>query len=175
MDNNTNLFFLIFNLSRRFEILDRLMVFTTVYVIYLSVLLTVLLALKGGAKEKKAFLLTILGIPAAFLLINLIHLIVSKPRPFVALNLSPLITEPTYHTFPSIHATIMAIIAFSYAYFKSKWAPFFLLLMLWVGVSRIFVGVHYPLDILGGIAVGILAIFISLKIKKFLGKFFLPA
>lgn len=175
MDNNTNLFFLIFNLSRRFAVLDQLMIFAAVYVIYLAALLTILLTLKGGTKEKKASLLIILGMPIAFLLVNLIHLIVSKPRPFVVFNLSPLMTEPTYYSFPSIHTTIMAVIAFSYTYFKSRWSVLFLPLMLWVGVSRIFVGVHYPLDILGGITVGILAIFISLMIKKFLGRFFLPA
>ncbi len=164
MDNTS--FFLIFNLSRKWPLLDIFMVFTTNYVIYISILLIFFLAFKGKAKERKALLLIILAMPVAILLIKCIHLFINEPRPFVTFNFFPLADNNPDPSFPSRHATIMAVIAFSYAYFKSKWALLFLILMILIGISRVYVGVHYPLDVLGGFILGI----ISLSLAHFLSK-----
>lgn len=168
--DNISLFFLIFNLSGRFLILDQLMLFAAVYLIYLSALPIFVFAFKGGENEKKTLLLIILAMPIAFILINLIHLVFIEIRPFAELNFSPLIKEATFYSFPSIHTTIMAVIAFAYTYLKSKWSILFLLLMLWVGISRIFVGVHYPLDILGGMIVGLISIIVAKRLSSFFQK-----
>lgn len=164
MDNAS--FFLIFNLSRKWPLLDTFMIFITNYVIYLIFLLIFFLAVKGKVKERKALVLTILAIPIAILLIKFIHLFVNEPRPFVTFNFQPLTDNKPDPSFPSRHATIMAVIAFSYTYFKSKWALLFIILMILIGISRIYIGVHYPIDILGGFMVGI----ISLSLAHFFGK-----
>ena len=165
MDNQT-LFFLIYNLSHQSQILDNIMVFITNYVISLTILLTFILAIKGKIAEKKALLLIILGIPISILLIQGIHLFISEPRPFVTFNFTPLANNYAGSSFPSRHATIMAVIAFAYSYFKSKWAAFFLILMILVGISRIYVGVHYPLDIIGGFITGIISLAVAEQILK---------
>jgi undecaprenyl-diphosphatase len=36
-------------------------------------------------------------------------------------------------------------------------SPLFLLAAILIGYSRVYVGVHYPLDVLAGIAVGVLS------------------
>ena len=166
--DNTGLFFLIFNLSHHSQALDSLMVFVTNYFIHLSILLIFFLGIKGKINEKKALILIILAIPISILLIQGVHLFIHEPRPFITYNFIPLANNTSSLSFPSRHATIMAVIAFAYTYFKSKWAPLFLTLMLWVSISRIYVGVHYPLDILGGFIVGAISIIIALQIKKFL-------
>jgi len=164
--DNTALFFSIYNLSHQSEILDRVMIFITNYLIYMTMLLTFILAIKGSAAEKKAFLLIILGIPISILLILGIHLFIHEPRPFVTFNFTPLTDNKPDLSFPSRHATLMAVIAFAYTYFKSKWSLFFLILMILVGISRIYVGVHYPLDVLGGFIVGILAMLFAIIFAK---------
>lgn len=165
---NTDLFFQIFNLNGKSWILDQLMIFATTYLIYLAILLVFILGLKGGIKERKSFLIIILSIPIAVLLIKTIHLFFFEPRPFVAFHFSPIVFETSNASFPSRHATISAVIAFAYTYFRSKWAPFFLSMMVWIGISRIFVGVHYPLDVLGGFASGAISILLGLQVKKIL-------
>lgn len=170
MDNNTSLFFLIFNLSNKSPFLDSIMIFGARVLIYLTFLVMFILIFKGGTKERKAIILALLSMPLVFLIIAVIHLFFIEPRPFIRYHFSPLISflfvnDPS---FPSRHASMMAVVAFSYTYFKSKWALLFLIFMIWVGLSRIFVGVHYPLDIVGGILTGFVSILLTKQFIKFL-------
>lgn len=164
--DNLGLFFLIFGLNNQSKLADYLMIFGAEYVIYFIFILMFFLTIKGGVKEKKSLFLALICLPIAVIIVKLIHLFFFEPRPFIDYAISPLILHKADASFPSRHTLIAAVIAFSYVYFKSKWALLFLLLMLWVGISRIYVGVHYPLDIIGGIAIGIITFLIALQIKK---------
>lgn len=144
------------------------MIFGARFIIYLTFLLMFILAFRGGIKEKKAMIIAILSIPILILIIKIIHIFYFEPRPFITYRFSPLVDPVGDATFPSVHTSLMAALAFSYVYFRSKWASVFLLLMFWVGISRIYVGVHYPLDILGGFIVGIISLAIALQVKKLL-------
>lgn len=166
--DNTVLFFQIFNLNGRSQILDQLMIFGTTYLIYIVFLFVLIIGIKGGIKAKKAFLLIILGIPISILLIKGIHLFFYENRPFVTFNFLPIVAEQADASFPSRHATIISVIALSFTYFKSKWALLLLPIMFWIGLSRIFVGVHYPLDIIGGLITAGVALIIAIQIKKIL-------
>ncbi len=144
------------------------MIFGARFVIYLTFILMFALSFRKGTKEKKATLLAILSIPILVLMVKIIHIFYFEPRPFVTYNFSPLINPVGDASFPSVHTTLMATLAFSFVYFKSKWAMVFLLLALWVGVSRIYVGVHYPIDIIGGVIVALISLTIALQVKKLL-------
>ncbi|TSC88304.1 MAG: bacitracin transport permease BCRC [Microgenomates group bacterium Gr01-1014_7] len=142
------------------------MIFGARFIIYFTFILMFVFFFKGGVKEKKALILATLSIPILVLIIKSVHLLYFEPRPFISYHFSPLVDPVGDASFPSVHASLMAVLAFSFVHFKSKWAPLFLFLMLWVGVSRIYVGVHYPLDILGGFAVGIISLVITKQITK---------
>lgn len=164
---NAQSFYLIFNLSHQYPILDSLMIFITNYFVYLTFLFMIFLNFKGEiVKNRKAFILTVLAIPISILLIKVIHLIYAEQRPFVTFNFIPLTDNTPDLSFPSRHATIMAAISFAYFYFKSKWTNLFLFLMLIVGLSRVYVGVHYPIDVLSGFIVGGISTIISIKLIK---------
>lgn len=166
--DNVNLFFWIFNLNGQSWILDKSMVFGADKLIYLLILFIFILGIKGDTKDKKAFLLCLFGIPTAYLIIQIIHLFIFEPRPFITFHFTPIVKEAMDASFPSRHATIASLIAFSFYFFRSKWSVFFLSLAAWIGLGRVYVGVHYPLDILGGFLVSIIAIAITLKLKKFI-------
>ncbi|MDP3733235.1 MAG: phosphatase PAP2 family protein, partial [Candidatus Daviesbacteria bacterium] len=144
--------------------MDNIMIFGAEYVIYLTIILVFTLAFKSGPKEKKALILAVFAIPVAIILIKIIHLFILTPRPFGAYE--------TGASFPSRHTSIMAVFTFSYVFLKSKWAIFFVVLTLWVGIARVYVGVHYPIDILGGVIVGFLSVISAKIILKFFQKRF---
>ncbi len=130
-----------------------------------------------AAKKHKDYILAILfSVGGGEVLVWVIKHIVQRPRPFLT---DDLVFEKSF-SFPSGHA--FAAVAFYglLAYFlisavKSRfWKIFFIavcaLLALTIGISRIYLGVHWPTDVLAGFALGIawLAIIITVlkKIKK---------
>jgi undecaprenyl-diphosphatase len=66
----------------------------------------------------------------------------------------PLVAAPRDASFPSGHAATSFAAATVLSAAIPRFAPLWFLLAAAIGFSRIYVGVHYPLDILGGAAVG---------------------
>jgi undecaprenyl-diphosphatase len=66
-----------------------------------------------------------------------------------------LVSVPHSGSFPSGHTTSSFACATVLGVFVPRAAPAFYLLALAIGFSRIYVGVHWPFDVLGGIALGV--------------------
>ncbi len=91
-----------------------------------------------------------------------------RPRPFVALDqvVKLIGKSPFEKSFPSGHASAAFAMAFAMYMHNRKWGTVFLLLAFLVGIGRIIVGVHYPLDVMGGMIVGYLAALSAAPVKK---------
>lgn len=87
------------------------------------------------------------------------------PRPFATMHLTPLHSEVGY-SFPSGHATFFAALAVSMFLVDKKAGIIFSIIAILVGLSRIVIGVHYPTDVLAGLAVGALVGLIFNKVFK---------
>jgi undecaprenyl-diphosphatase len=80
---------------------------------------------------------------------------IGRPRPWRRYAIpEPLGHVPKDPSFPSGHATIAFACATVLSYFRPRLAPAFFLLAIAIGFSRVYVGVHYPLDVLGGAVLG---------------------
>lgn len=111
-------------------------------------------------QKARAFLFIVM-IGMGAVLSVLLKLVFLRDRP----TLDPLAIENTY-SFPSGHSMNSFIFFFTLAYFyyhtsknEQKSIYIFVLasfLVIMVGVSRIYLGVHYPSDIVGGFLAGIL-------------------
>lgn len=88
---------------------------------------------------------------------------VLEPRPFVSLsNVHLLVWEDDPNAFPSGHTTsTFAVISILIFKLKNKlWTVVLIFWGLLIGFSRIYVGVHYPFDVLVGIIIGVLTAYL---------------
>ncbi|TMM33884.1 MAG: phosphatase PAP2 family protein [Actinobacteria bacterium] len=68
----------------------------------------------------------------------------------------PLVRVPHDGSFPSGHATSSFACATILSIYAPRAAPAFFLLAAAIAWSRVYAGVHYPLDVLGGAVLGVL-------------------
>ena len=139
--------------------------------IFLSIATVMLFLL---IKNKKIGLSIISNIVIITILNQLLKRILQRPRPTEFR-----IVEETGYSFPSGHSMVsMAfygyLIYLIYRYIKNKYVKWILITILsilicLIGISRIYLGVHYTSDVLGGflISISYLVVYIS-SIKKLL-------
>ena len=105
---------------------------------------------------RKAGAAALLSVALCFVCSNLIlkHL-VARARPYELFTaLRPLIPLPTDSSFPSGHTTASFAAALSYLRMKpGMWTALAVLLAALIALSRLYVGVHYPTDVVGGFLV----------------------
>ena len=122
------------------------------------VLVFVLSIIYKNDNVKRIVLLCALSLLIAGGIAVLLKNAVLEPRPFVSLsNVHLLIAEDDPNSFPSGHTTsTFAVISVLMFKLRNKlWAVVLLFWGILIGFSRIYVGVHYPLDVLAGAIIGI--------------------
>ncbi|MCY9691472.1 undecaprenyl-diphosphatase [Paenibacillus alginolyticus] len=77
-----------------------------------------------------------------------------RDRPFVHHSVIQLIQHPANASFPSDHATGAFVIATAFWMFRKKDGIVWLILAACIALSRIWSGVHYPLDVIVGAMIG---------------------
>jgi undecaprenyl-diphosphatase len=81
--------------------------------------------------------------------------LVARPRPYVTDPLSVVVGyHPTTLSFPSGHAALSMAAACVLAHALPRGHVWLYLLAVVIGASRVFIGVHYPLDVVAGLLVG---------------------
>jgi len=160
---NRSLFQFIYGFSHRNFILDGAAVFCAQYLPYLLVFGFLILVFYEKGWRRKWYLFfeaAIAIILSRGLLTEIIRFFYNHPRPFDVFGFTPLIGEAG-SSFPSGHAAWFFALATVIFFRNRKWGIWFFVLALVNGIARIYVGVHWPFDILGGAAIGIAsAIFI---------------
>jgi undecaprenyl-diphosphatase len=100
--------------------------------------------------RRRTLLLTALAVWAADLTAYGLKLVVDRPRP----HLDPLVRLPTDPSFPSGHAATSFAGATMLALLVPRLAPGLYALAAAIAFSRVYVGVHYPLDVVAGALLG---------------------
>ena len=139
------------------RLLDFAGIFIAEYLPYALLLLFVYFLWFGRPAERRLdrlFLAAFALILSRGILTEIIRFAVGRPRPFTALEFSPLIEPVASFSFPSGHAAVFFAIGMLMLLFRRRWGAWFLVLAAVMGAARVFAGVHWPLDILGGAIIG---------------------
>ncbi len=119
-------------------------------------------------KTRKAGVVVLCSL-AAFLLVSELGLknIICRERPCHIDGTIPLaIQMPTSFSFPSGHTgSSFAAAGAIYAYNKRLGVPAFIIALI-VGLSRIYLFVHFPTDVLAGIMVGLFCSFVTVSVFR---------
>jgi undecaprenyl-diphosphatase len=137
-------------------------------------LMAVLLLIFGKKKGRIAVLLLVVGIALSDQLCNnVLKPLIQRIRPCNVLeNIHLLVNCTKAYSFPSSHAMniFTGCILLSHNYRKIK--VILIVIAILVSYSRIYVGVHYPFDVLAGMTLGIFCAFVVIMLFKFLSKNF---
>ena len=142
--------------------------------IALIVLSLVLLVIR---KTRRFGTAMILGLAIGAVVVNLwLKVVIARPRPYADINgfYYPLWQMMGSHTesdysFPSGHTNAaFACMVPAFLLGKKSWSWLCLLFAFLMGVSRIYLVVHYPSDVLGGLIMGTIAGLLGVLIMKHL-------
>ena len=150
---NMEFFRIINNLAYKNALLDKVMIFFSNDVPYIFMAVIVLIFILGiinNKKENRKIAVNTVVITAINLIINLmIRIIFHINRPFVDHNVNLLVSHDTASSFPSNHATGTMSIAVALNKYNKVLGLIMTILSIIVGFSRVYVGDHYPIDIIG--------------------------
>ena len=112
--------------------------------------------LVDGRIKKEVALHALASAAFAWVASEMIKSLVPSLRPFETNGLPPLtLTVPATGAFPSGHASTAFAMATAVWLHDKKIGLFFLLGALGVGIGRVMGNVHFPLDVLAGVVVGV--------------------
>lgn len=104
--------------------------------------------------NQRAVLAATLSAALANAILKGLNLLYFRPRPFAQHAVHLLFYHPTDSSFPSNAAALGFAIAAGVWFYNRAWGWGLLVIAGLFGLSRIFGGVHYPLDVLAGAVLG---------------------
>ncbi|GIN59930.1 phosphatase PAP2 family protein [Lederbergia ruris] len=96
-----------------------------------------------------------------------------RPRPFVTHDVNflsdKLETDPS---FPSNHSGGSFALAIALFWRQKKWGSILLFMAVFMALSRLYIGVHYPTDVLAGAVIALIVTMIIMSLSRYLAPLF---
>ncbi len=148
--------------------LNTLSIFGANYLWYAVIAIAVVLLFTLRRREQiRLLMFAIVVLPLIYVASIIAGALYYDPRPFVVGHFAPLIPHKPSNGFPSDHVLWSAAIS-AITFSTNKYIGLFLwLLTLLVGASRVYVGVHHPIDIVASMVIAIgVAILVHFVLKR---------
>jgi undecaprenyl-diphosphatase len=138
--------------------MDSLVIFGAKYLFIAVTVIFVYAWLVAARREKiEIAVATIIAGLLAFILKMAGSRLYYDPRPFVSHQLHPLISHAPDNGFPSEHTLFCATLAGVLFFYRPKLGILAFVIAVIVGAARVGAHVHSPIDIIGGVLIGMLA------------------
>ncbi len=160
----------------RFHVLDTIfIVATSIYTlaaiaIMVGIYFGIYLPLKEKGFERinriKDMMFIFGSVIVTYVVVAVVKIVVAYPRPFETLtDINVLVNLPNDYSFPSGHSALTMALATAVYFFNKRFGILLFAFAFLVGLARMYVGVHYPLDVGVGFLLGY-------GIPKLIGHFF---
>ncbi len=145
--------------------INQLIIFVAEYAIFLLPIFAMAIFFSLSKVGRRQYFLSLaLGGVCAFFLAKLAGQLIVDPRPFVGGHVVPLFPHAPDNGFPSDHTTFGTTLAFISFFYSRKWGLVMIPIAVLIGAARVLAHVHHWSDIIGGIAVGLIAATIAVYI-----------
>lgn len=149
----------------RFPALTKLMEgFSWLGYVYFLIPINILILIFMYRKDKALAFGIPIGTLVVWRLSEWLKTVIQRPRP----TISPLVTETSY-AFPSGHAmsnTAFYLLLMLIAPNNKNWHRFCIAMIVIINFSRVYLGVHWPSDVLGGSAIAMMLVHIIYQVIK---------
>jgi undecaprenyl-diphosphatase len=110
------------------------------------------------ASNQRIAAITALSVFTSLALASAIGHLVSEPRPFISdLSTRLLISHSADNSFPSDHTTLAFAVSGALLSWRRTLGVVVFVIAVLIGIARIYVGVHWPSDILGAAVIGLVS------------------
>lgn len=117
-------------------------------------------------RRKEVLIIICICLPLVFVISEVAGSLYYNPRPFVFGHFQPLIPHKADNGFPSHHELLVSFIS-AVIFVFSRRAGFVLwVLALFVGFSRVYVGVHHTIDIAASMIISIISVTLVYFFRK---------
>lgn len=116
--------------------------------------------------NQRAVIYAVLGEVVANSIVVLNNALYYRPRPFATLQVNLLFYEPTDSSMPSNPAAVAFAFATAVWMVNRRAGALLYALAVLFALSRVYCGVHYPLDVVGGALAGALGALIAVRLGR---------
>lgn len=167
-----NLDYYLFHLINQFAgkniCFDSAVIFFAEYFQYIVVFCPLIFLFINFKKYLKMVLRAIAAaVFARFVIVEIIRYFLPRVRPFVENSINLLVAHnPREFSFPSGHAAFFFALSTVIYFYNKKAGILFFISAFLISISRVFVGVHWPSDILVGVVVGVFSGWLIVRLTE---------
>jgi undecaprenyl-diphosphatase len=159
---NVNLFRTINDLGKEYTYLNNFFIFMAEYMVFILAFIALIFWFTRREENRMMIISATISFILAEMMGKIAGTLHSNNQPFAELsNVNKLIEKAVDNSFPSDHTILFFAFCMTFFIYQKRWRYIWIMLALVVGISRIWVGVHYPADVIVGAIISIFSTFIA--------------